>query len=290
MPATLPQLTEQEAADHIAAASLQGASAGVVGLECEWFPVPRVPMDDVHAALAGVVRPGGSRITFEPGGQIELSSPPVVGVAAAAHALAADAATVSSALAPLGVSLLATGLHPTQVPTRVVHSPRYAAMEVYFDHDGRAGRTMMCGTAALQVNVDLGTDAEARRRWTLAHRLGPVLLASFANSPVADGRPTGWKSTRAATWMAIDRTRTAPPAGGLSGWVDYALDARVMFVRTVAGGQDFFEPVLRPMTFRAWVRDGHPLGWPTADDLDYHLTTLFPPIRPKGWLELRFID
>jgi glutamate--cysteine ligase len=290
MPATLPQLTEQEAADRISAASLQGASAGVVGLECEWFPTPRPSMDNLRAALTGVVRPGGSTITFEPGGQVELSSPPVPGVAAAADALAADFAAISSALACQGVSLLATGLHPTRDATRVVHSPRYAAMEAYFDRDGQAGRTMMCSTAALQVNVDLGAGDEARRRWTLAHRLGPVLLASFANSPVAGGKPTGWKSTRAATWMAIDRSRTAPPAGGLDGWVDYALDARVMLVRTRADGHDFFEPVLRPLSFRAWVQDGHRLGWPTEDDLDYHLTTLFPPIRPKGWLELRFID
>jgi glutamate--cysteine ligase len=290
MPAPAPQLSVQDAADRVAAASLHGMAAGLVGLECEWFAESRAGRGDatpdrVRAALAGTALSG--RLTFEPGGQVELSAPPLPGVAAAIAAMDADAAALRAALLPAGISLLAVGLHPDRTPARVVESPRYQAMEAFFDHDGTAGRTMMCSTAALQVNVDLGAGPAAEARWTLAHRLGPVLTAAFANSPIAGGRPTGWKSTRVATWMGIDRTRTAPVAGGLAGWAGYALDARVMFVRH---DEQRFEPVCSPLSFRDWVTHGYGGTWPTAADLDYHLTTVFPPIRPRGWLELRFLD
>ena len=83
-------------------------------------------------------------------------------------------------------------------------------MESYFDASGDAGRTMMRSTAAIQVNLDLGPPDEIDARWRLTHALGPVLAASFANSPFADGGPTGWRSTRLAVWHEIDPTRTVP--------------------------------------------------------------------------------
>ena len=164
-------------------------------------------------------------------------------------------------------------------------------MEAYFDGDdnggggGRsAGRSMMRDTASLQVNVDAGDD----RRWRLAHALGPVLAAAFANSPVAGGRRNGWRSNRQRIWLDIDRTRAAPIGGiGPGAWVGYALAARVMFVRS---DPSTYLPVHGAMTLADWVQHGHPLGYPTEDDVRYHLTTLFPPVRPKGWLELRFLD
>jgi glutamate--cysteine ligase len=90
-----------------------------------------------------------------------------------------------------------------------------------------------------------------------------------------------------ATWFAIDPTRTAPPMGGPVDFATYALDARVMLVHT--GGGDC-RPVLDRLPLRRWLAEGHELGWPLCDDLEYHLTTLFPPVRPKGWLEIRYLD
>jgi glutamate--cysteine ligase len=225
-------------------------------------------------------------LTFEPGGQIELSSVPMPSVGQACEAMAADLGALRDVLSPLGIELVQTGLGPLHRP-RVVDGPRYRAMEAYFDSAWPAGRTMMRASAAVQVNLGLGDPADAGRRWIAANRLGPLLAASFACSAL----PGVWASQRLATWLCIDKGRTSPVGlGGPPGeaWADYALDARVMFIRSTNAG---YVPLGdRPLIARDWIDAGHPLGWPTADDVAYHLTTLFPPVRPKGWLELRMID
>jgi glutamate--cysteine ligase len=162
-------------------------------------------------------------------------------------------------------------------------------MEQYFDRTGPWGRIMMCGTASVQVCVDAGTEREVARRWALAHRLGPVLVAAFANSPFLDGRPTGHRSTRQMVWSRMDPTRTvAPPPDGdpRAAWARYVLDARVLCVRRPDG-----LPWTAPtgLTFRDWLR-GAGERPATLADLDYHRTTLFPPVRPRGHLEFRMID
>jgi len=241
-------------------------------------PVAPVPFDRLQASVDGRgPLPGGSAVTWEPGGQLELSTPPAADVGGACVSLAADLAAVRPLAEDAGVELAGIGIDPQRPPHRVVDTPRYEAMETFFAADGQHGRRMMCSTAALQVNVG------ASRRWELAHAVGPALAAAFANSPVVDGRPTGSKSARLATWWAIDPSRTAPAR---TDWADYALAARVMLVRDDSG----FVPVCAPLPFTEWVEDGHELGHPTVDDLDYHLTTLFPPVRAKSWLEVRYLD
>ncbi|HYO00190.1 MAG TPA: glutamate-cysteine ligase family protein, partial [Actinomycetota bacterium] len=126
-------------------------------------------------------------------------------------------------------------------------------------------------------------------RWRLVHALGPILCAAFSNSAIARGKPTGWKSSRMALWQAIDPSRTlpTPPVGDpVDVWSLYALQARIMFIHN----NGVAEPVSERMTFGDWLELGHPLGFPDLSDLRVHLTTLFPPIRPKGWLELRMVD
>jgi glutamate--cysteine ligase len=166
-------------------------------------------------------------------------------------------------------------------------------MEAFFDADGPAGRTMMCATASIQVNLDIGAPGEVVSRWRLAHQVGPLLVALFAHSP-CPGRAEP-RSGRQEVWAAVDPSRTAPvhvpgrPWGSdpAEEWLRYALAARVMLIRADA---DRFEPVPVPLAFAAWMARGHELGYPTVDDFAYHLTTLFPPVRPRGWLELRVID
>jgi glutamate--cysteine ligase len=138
------------------------------------------------------------------------------------------------------------------------------------------------------VNLDTGSGDDIEARWALAHAVSPVLAAAFANSAIAAGRPTGRRSARLSTWWEIDRTRTAPAEPCTrAGWVDYAMRARVMLVRV---DDTRCTAVRERFTFEDWVRHGHRLGHPTIDDLLYHLTTLFPPVRPRGRLELRVID
>jgi glutamate--cysteine ligase len=181
---------------------------------------------------------------------------------------------------------------------------------------------MMCATASVQVCLDAGDDSDGlsgyRQRWQLVHAIGPVLVGAFANSPLRDGRPTGWVSSRQQVWARMDPGRTRPPrmnGDPRAAWAAYALDAEVMCVRDPESTDWSAPPGL---TFREWVRgdparadpvtedtgpngsaapaDGEPvdgdvrLRRPTAGDLEYHLSTLFPPVRPRGHFELRMID
>jgi glutamate--cysteine ligase len=162
-------------------------------------------------------------------------------------------------------------------------------MRQYFDRRGVAGEAMMGSTAAVQLSLDAGADsADVRRRWQLANALLPVLLGTFANSPLRSGHPTGDRSSRFEIWSGVEPSRSAAPTGDdpAEAWARYALEAPVMMVRTPEG------PWLADpgFTFDDWVRGRTGLPSPTEDDLAYHLTTLFPPVRPRGWFEIRYLD
>ncbi len=272
----------------------------LVGTELEWLlafadrPTDVVPLDLLRRLLADIdPPPGGSSITFEPGGQLELSSPARPGPSACWRSLAADVAHVRRPLAEAGLVLLPAAVDPYRVPRRQLRHPRYAAMEAYFaaagPDDARHGPVMMNSTAATQVNLDVGgSPTEATRRWRLLHDVGPVMVAAFANSPVHAGARTGWKSTRQQVWQSLDPERTSAPGGARpwSGWAEYALDARLMLR---PGDGDDWSLAPGP-TFRDWVEGRLDLDGPTEQDLAYHLTTLFPPVRPRGWFEVRYVD
>ena len=239
------------------------------------------------------ILPSGALLTSEPGGQLEISSQPADSLAALVSATQADLAALRAALAAHDLELAGIGLDPLRPPHRVLDLPRYAAMEAYFDSGGPWGRQMMCGTASVQVCLDAGDDSDGpggyRWRWRLLHALGPVLVAAFANSPLREGRPTGWVSSRQQVWARMDPGRTRPPRldrDPRAAWADYALDAQLMCVR----GPDPADWSAPPgLTLRDWVRGGSPRP-PTTEDIDYHLSTLFPPVRPRGHFELRMID
>ena len=304
------RLDEDAALAHIAASCFRTGPPHRTGVELEWLvrdrrdPAAAVRVERLERALArlGIAeRPGaedrlpnGGRITLEPGGQVELSSRPATGVAHCLRETGADLALLREALASADLVLEGCGLEPHRSPARVLDLPRYRAMESYFDHGGPWGRMMMRATASVQINVDAGDEGDGpagyRFRWTLAHRLGPVLVAAFANSPLWQGAPTGWKSTRQAVWSYMDPGRTRPPVPNgdpRAAWARYALDARLLCLRRPAPAS-WTAP--HDTSLRTWLR-GSPLDpQPTLADAEYHLTTLFPPVRPRGWLELRMID
>lgn len=297
MPARRAALTASDVARYVRERCFAPAGSpagGLVGVEVEWLVHPagdprrHVALGDLQAAVeAAGPLPGGDRITYEPGGQLELSSPPEPGPGTACARAAEDLAVLDRALHRRGIALVGIGMDPIRRPVRLLDSPRYAAMEAFFDEAGRAGRTMMCSTASVQVNVDFGPDPGAT--WRLAHAAGAVMAAAFANSPLLSGAPSGWRSSRLANWWAVDPSRTRACAGEVpeEAFTDYVQSARVMLIRHAP---DRFEPVLAPLPFGRWVREGHCGTWPTLDDLEYHLTTLFPPVRPRGFLELRMVD
>src|SRR3954464_12546139 len=204
---------------------------GLVGAEMEWLlafvdapsePVP-IPLVRDLLSAAGPLR-HRSALTYEPGGQLELSSAAFRGATACWRGLAEDAAAVRRALAPAGVVPLPTAVDPFRPAERQLRHPRYDAMEAYFAAIGDdMGPVMMNSTASLQVNLDIGADREdARRRWGLLHRLGPVMTATFANSPTQAGIETGWKSARQRVWQRLDPHRTSVPAGPdpAAAWAD----------------------------------------------------------------------
>ena len=304
MPSTRAQLTRHHLTSHVREHVFGTGSSDTgdhlarrsVGIELEWLTSyrehgQRLGLDQIQALFADLEPlPAGSHLTAEPGGQLELSSARFDSLDDALAGTATDLFVLDQACAARRIELIALGADPLRPPVRVLEAPRYVAMQTFFDAAGRAGRTMMCNTASIQLNVGLGREADVATRWGLAHAICPTLIACFANSPMQNGGPTGWQSSRLHAWWTLDPSRAAPPclAGGeVDGWVDYALEARVMLVRR---NDTTFEPLPRPFTFGQWLTEGHELGWPTLDDFLYHLTTLFPPIRPRGWFEFRVFD
>ncbi|MET4657645.1 glutamate--cysteine ligase [Streptomyces sp. PvP037] len=268
-----------------------------LGVEVEWLVHelrdPRLPvsperLEAVYAALRTV--PLRSALTVEPGGQLELSSPPAASLMECVGTVSADLDAVRAVLRRDGLAIVGLGHDPWHTPRRFLRAPRYDAMEACLDRTGPAGRAMMCTSASVQVCLDAGYEEPGPlghvRRWWLAHQLGAVLVAAFANSPIAGGRPTGWLSTRQLRWAQIGTGRAGGPvldADPRGAWARHVLDSPVMCVRRDDGPWH----VPDGLTFREWTRSPRP---PTRDDLDYHATTLFPPVRPRGHLELRMID
>ncbi|MFH9226928.1 ergothioneine biosynthesis glutamate--cysteine ligase EgtA [Streptomyces lydicus] len=294
-----PAVTEAELEAHLHGICFKTGPPRRIGVEIEFLVHdarnPRCPVepDRLHAAADALrALPLRSLLTFEPGGQLELSSQPATSLTECIESVTADLALVRPAMRARGLGMAGHGHNPWHPPRRVLTDPRYNAMEAYFDRWGAAGRSMMCATASVQVCVDAGYEEPGPlghgRRWLLAHLLGAVLAAAFANSPTSEGCPTGYRTTRQLIWSQLDPARTlAPPLGPdpRTAWARYVLDAPVMCIRSDGGSWDAPEG----LTFRDWVRTGVPRP-PTQEDLDYHLTTLFPPVRPRGHLELRMID
>jgi glutamate--cysteine ligase len=322
-----PPLSEEDAEAHIHGICFKTGPPGQVGVELEWLvrdrrdPALPVEAARITRAVAGLangnaraVLPGGGLLSTEPGGQLEVSSAPATSLGGVVTAAGEDLAALRDAVHTAGLQLSGDGLDPIRPPRRILDLPRYAAMEEFFDRRGPWGRVMMCNTASVQVCLDAGDEngdpAGYRSRWRLLHAIGPVLVGAFANSPLRRGRPSGWRSTRQAVWSRLDPGRTRPPPGAepagpadggrgngsgpgtangvdpRDAWTAYALDAELMCIRR-DGPSGWTAPP--GVTFRDWLR-GAGERRPTADDLSYHLSTLFPPVRPQGHLELRMID
>ncbi len=296
----LVEFTIDDARAHIEDTALRPSAGGQVGLELEFHlvdlarPGRRPTWAEVLTLAAGLPpMPSGSRVTVEPGGQVELSTPPGFGAAAAIAQLKADRAVLTRALAEAGFGAAPLGTDPARPVRRINPSERYLAMERHFSAVGCAesGREMMSATAALQVNVDAGPAAGWTERVSRIRRLGPVLVAASACSPLLAGRSSGWHSMRQQAWRGIDATRPPPfqHRDPRVAWADYALGAPVMLVRDEGTGH--LEAVTERVPFTAWLQGrAGPSRRPTQGDLDLHLTTLFPPIRPRGYLEIRCLD
>jgi ergothioneine biosynthesis glutamate--cysteine ligase EgtA len=307
-----PLSSADAALAYVAERAFRSAPAGPVGLELEGHlvdrrsPGRRPSWAEVTEIVAGAPQfPGRSGLSVEPGGQLELSSPPAHDLASAIADLRRDERALSQVLRGQGYGLAFLGTDPCRREALINPSPRYTVMARYFDSRGCGddGRLIMTASAGLQLNLEAGPAAEWPERLARLQRLGPVLAAISGCSPIACGRSTGWASMRQQAWIGIDRARTAPVRFGddpALAWADYALAAPLMLVNSAAdtgtrhptkATVGRIEDAPPGLTFAEWIRFPARVGRaPTPADLDYHLTTLFPPIRPRGYLELRFLD
>jgi glutamate--cysteine ligase len=315
-PATTPIGSRVEAEGYVAMVCFKHGPPQLHGVELEWTvhhaDDPHRPLDagqlskalGVHAP-ATLVRGSpqlplsrGALVTVEPGGQVEISGPASASVPRLIEDTAADAAELFSLLATEDLEPGSHGLDAFRPPRRILTVPRYAAMERAFEQLGPHGPRMMCSSAGLQVCLDAGEKDQTALRWRALHDLGPALVALFANSRLRAGSDTGWASARTeATFGTCAPFTEPPPLDGdpAEAWARTAMDAPVLCLRR---GDTWDAPA--GLTFGAWADGalvgsdlavGDPArGRPTYDDLVYHLSTLFPPVRPRGYLEVRYLD
>jgi glutamate--cysteine ligase len=225
--------------------------------------------------------PAGGTLTFEPGGQLEYSTPPCRSPSALLALLRAVVLPLRAAAAAEGIGLLAVGidpLNPIEGAPLLLRTKRYQCMADYLARRSPAGARMMRQTAAFQVALDL--DDEPWLRWQVLNAAAPYVVAIFANSAVYGGAETGCASARASVWRALDPTRTGLPwsaARPVERYLDFALAAPAILLPVV--GRDH-------LPFAEWLDRAHI----TTDEWHDHLTTLFPEVRPRGHLELRSAD
>jgi glutamate--cysteine ligase len=301
-------LSESDVAELIFDHSLSRHRVGRIGVELEWFVVPvddparRAAREEV-AFLARSLEgpfPGRSRVSWEPGGQLELSGAPYNTLRDCVEAVTADLSVLRNRAFTAGMRLLGGGLD-VRPPRFSVPLPRYEALRRYYAPFGD-GDTLLCNTASVQVNVDAGDGSDGwrgrSRRWLIANSLGPALMAMFANSPVPrsdNGPEETVLSGRQLLRFQTDRFRSGPlPCAGdpRTAWTRYALDTQVVAIRGAENRQGqppVWTPAPAGLTLRQWLRGGGPRAV-RGDDVFHHLKSLVPPVRACGHLELRMID
>jgi len=240
--------------------------------------------------------PKGGSVSLEPGGQLELSGAPLETLHETYEELRQHLVEVGEVGGELGIGFLGLGFSPkwTLAETPVMPKERYRIMARYMPKRGKRGLDMMFRTATVQVNLDFGDEADMVAKMRVGLALQPVATALFANSPFTEGKPNGFQSYRAEIWRDTDPDRTGllpfvfEPGMGFERYVDYALDVPMYFVYRderyidVAGAsfRDFLEGRLAAL----------PDARPTLEDWADHLTTLFPDVRLKRFLEMRGAD
>ena len=275
-----------------------GVEALLKGIEARgWAPV--IEDNRYGSKLIGLQRPEGglvANISLEPGGQFELSGAPFANL----HSIAAEtqshldeAKAVGEAL---GLRFLSLGHDPlwARADVPVMPKGRYDIMRSYMPKVGGLGLDMMLRTCTVQANLDFASEADMVEKFRLSLALQPLATALWANSPFVEGKPTGWLSTRARVWTDTDPDRTGLLAFvfeegfGFSRYVDYALDVPMYFIKRDGRYVD-----VSGLSFRAFMEGrltGHEGEYPTLKDWGDHLTTAFPEVRLKTYLEMRGAD
>jgi glutamate--cysteine ligase len=271
----------------------RGIGALLAGMQARlgWDPIE----DD--GALIGLFDPaGGGAISLEPGGQFELSGAPQSSVHEVADELAAHLTAAHEVAGGLGIGFLSLGMSPkwTLAETPVMPKSRYRIMTRYMPEVGTRGLDMMYRTATVQANLDFSSETDMVAKLRVGLALQPVITALFANSPFTEGRLNGFLSARSEIWRHTDAARSgmlpfAFEAGmGFERYVDYALDVPMYFVKRGSVYHDVAGASFRDLL------DGRLAALPgeraRVSDWANHLSTIFPEVRLKRYLEMRGAD
>jgi glutamate--cysteine ligase len=239
---------------------------------------------------------GLGNVSLEPGGQFELSGAPLETVHDTCEEVHEHLAQVREVGDRLGIGFLGLGASPiwSRAETPVMPKGRYGIMAPYMDKMGRYGRDMMFRTCTVQVNLDFASEADMVKKLRVSLALQPIATALFANSPFLDGKPNGFLSFRSEVWRDTDNQRSGmlpfafEDGMGFERYVDYALDVPMYFVM-----RDGKYINCAGESFRAFL-DGRlpqlPGEKPVLKDWADHLTTIFPEVRLKRYLEMRGAD
>jgi glutamate--cysteine ligase len=310
----LPELTSRAQAEaHIRAVCFRQAPPTLIGAELELLtertdiPGARIELVTLATALGehtpksidpdspALPLPNGGLVTVEPGGQAEISSAPFASAAQLCDALSADLRALEGLLTPHSIRLVRAAADAARLPELVMTTPRYVAGWDFWRGIGQGGQEWAANTASTQVSIDAGGDrSEIAARWNSLYTIGPALLSAFACSPVLRGMPDdGWVSQRMRTVLQAQPARTVVPGHE---WTDpiveyarWAIDVPLLCVLRPDG--NWAAPP--EATFADWMAgalDDQLDRRPGLRDLDYHLTTLYPPVRAQGHLEVRYLD
>ena len=264
-------------------AFLQGLSA------FGWTPVQE------HGKTVALKRDGAA-VTLEPAGQLELSGAPLDDLHESCREVNTHLREVREVSTKLGVGLIGLGFHPTATRDEMPWMPkaRYDIMHRYMPRVGSLGLDMMTRSCGVQVNLDFASETDMIRKYRVSLALQPIATALFANSPFTDGRPNGFLSYRAHVWSDTDPDRCGVPGFvfdegmGFERYTEYALDVPMYFIvrdgeLIDCSGQSFRD-------FLAGRLPALPGQQPTLADWEDHLTTLFPEVRIKRFMEQRGAD
>jgi glutamate--cysteine ligase len=250
------------------------------------------PQEEEGRTIA--LRRGRASITLEPGAQVELSGEPYRTLHETRDELASHVRELSTVAADLGLAFLGLGMQPLSRVDEIEWVPkrRYAIMRDYMPRVGTLGHRMMKQTATVQANIDYADERDAMRKLRIGMASAPIVNAIFGNSPISDGDLNGHLSYRGHVWTDTDRARCGllPFAfrrdASFADYVSWALDVPLYFVLRDGG----YRTEVTGVPFRRFLEtglDGQPA---TLDDWRLHLTTLFPEVRLKGYLEIRSTD
>jgi glutamate--cysteine ligase len=239
---------------------------------------------------------GGGAISLEPGGQFELSGAPVDTVHQTHAELMAHLAQLREVARPLGIGFLGIGMTPkwTRGDMPAMPKGRYRIMTAYMPKVGTLGLDMMYRTCTVQTNLDFSSEADMVKKMRVGLALQPVATALFANSPFTEGKPNGFLSFRSEIWRDTDNARAGmlpfafADGMGFERYVDYALAVPMYFIKR---GDKYID--VAGQSFRdllAGKLPGAPGEHATLSDWANHVSTIFPEVRLKRYLEMRGAD